>query len=85
MNADLKIQGTWVFRGILLCTNLAIAVGIFWVRAEIKKELAGYVTKEEFHNYQVAHEKWGDEVVKGLRTSVERIETKVDRLIERRP
>lgn len=85
MNETLKIHGTWLFRGVLLIVTLAQTVGIFWVRAEIKKELSGYVTKEELAAYQQAHEKWGDEVVKNLRASIERIESKLDRVIEKRP
>lgn len=85
MSETLRLHAAWVFRVFLAVLMLSQTVGIYWVRAEIKKELSGYVTKEEFKTYQVAHEKWGDEVVKQLRDSVNRIESKVDRLIEKRP
>lgn len=85
MSENLRLKATWVFRGILLLITMAQTLGIFWVRAEIKKELSGYVTKEEFATYQQAHERWGDEVVKNLRASIERIEAKLDRVIEKRP
>ena len=89
---DMKLPGTWVFRGVSLMLNMAIVIAILWVRAEIKKELGEYVTTKEFSTYKDDHEKWGDQVVKRLQASVDnvqhhldRIESKVDRIIEKRP
>lgn len=86
----IKVSGTVIFRAILLITNLAMVSGMLWIRVEIRKELGGYVTKSEFQTYQEAHTKWGDEVIKGIRAStdenthrLDRIEAKLDRMIER--
>ena len=63
---------------------------VLWVRSEIHKELGGYVSKAEFATYQESHRVWSDEVVKGIRATQdetarwrERIEAKIDRLMER--
>jgi len=78
-------------RIITLLLHMAVVTAIFWVRAEIRDELKHYVSKHEFQTYQDNHEKWGDQVVRRLQTSadecnrrLDRIEAKVDRLMEKR-
>lgn len=91
MDKELRLPWTWAFRVLTLGMNLLVICGVLWIRAEIRKELAGYVTAKEFDNYKLDHERWGDEVVKRLQASVDecnrrldRIEAKVDRLSEKR-
>lgn len=88
---SIRMPWTWVFRAVLLVSNLAVLAGMMWIRAEIQRELEGYVTKAEFAAYQDSHNRWGDEVIKRLQASVDeltrradRIETKLDRLAEKR-
>lgn len=85
----IKVPWTVVFRIFSIILNLVVVVSVLWIRAEIRKELGGYVTTKEFESYQKTHTLWGDEVVRSLQVSVneinrraDRIETKLDRFIE---
>lgn len=70
--------------------SLGVGFCVLWIRNDIRHQLKGYVTQKEFSQYQEAHDKWGLEVVKRMQTSIEdnnrrmeRIENKLDRLMER--
>lgn len=90
-NEHVRVPWTWAFRGFHIVLSLAIGYGVLWIRNDIRSELSYYVTRAEFDAYQQAHNKWGEEVVRRLQQSVDennrrldRIEAKMDRLVERR-
>jgi hypothetical protein len=89
--SSINVSRAMAFRVILLVLQTALTVGIFWVRAEIHKELKEYVSHNEFEVYKSDHEKFIREVVARLQGSVDdmkhqmdRLEAKIDRVTEKR-
>lgn len=87
----IKLPRAWVFPALNILVSILIGAGVLWIRNDIRKELANYVTVKEFESYQKTHKEWGDEVMKRLQMTTEensqrltRIEAKVDRLAEKK-
>jgi len=80
-----KVPGTILFRAITVLLNVVMLAAIFWVRSEIKNEirneLRGYMTVKQFEDAQRGHDMLQGELIKRL----DRIETKVDKLMDRKP
>lgn len=88
-NEHIKVPWTIAFRIITVVLNLAVVASVLWIRAEIRKELEGYVTTKEFESYQKSHTLWGDQVARRIEATLEenskridRIDNKLDRFIE---
>ena len=89
-NTHIKLPRNWAFHMIQIILSLAIGFGVLWIRNDIRKELSNYVTHSEFITYQVDHTKWGEEVMRRWQGTIEensrrldRIEVKLDRLVEK--
>src|SRR5262245_10058077 len=90
-NGHVKIKFEWIFRVLYLVATLAITCGVFWIREDINRQLAGYVSKREFETYKEAQARLNEQVINNLRDAlltltrrVESIDSKLDRVIERK-